>query len=172
MTGDVLGLTANGIGHGTLDSLRVLSGHPCGDFAIAVFGNGDGRFHGGVREERHVIGCVDNLGPAGERLIDIAYISNYLAGLLGGVQEILFILAGIVGGVGAVVPFDSQLLTSLEGGPGAVGNDRYAAQRLEGVGRLEGVDGHGLRYALDLEGRLSSKDWTLPPMTGGCSMDA
>ena len=89
------------------------------------------------------------------------------------VDHLLLERLGVEARVRAVVPVDLQLLAALQRRPGVVGDDGDAAERLEQQRRLDGVERHGLRARPSRPARPCRRgSCTVPPSTGGCSIDA
>ena len=147
VTSHIFFLDAEHARNGLLHRLRILRRCPCQHFSVAIFGDGDGRFHGNVRQMRSVVLGLDNRSTLGKCRVHIADVANNFARLPGRCFERLAECRGVVLRVRTAIPFDLQTLASLECGKGVVGNHGDATQRLELVRRFESVDGQSFLNA-------------------------
>ena len=68
---------------------------------------------------------------AGEGGIGVALVAHRRAGIGDAGAQLLLIVGGIVGPVRAGLPFDLQRIAALQRRPGALGDHRHAAERIE-----------------------------------------
>ena len=147
VAGDIFFFQAESFGDFFLHALRVLRRRPDYDFLTLHVSNGDRRFHGGVGEMRSEIFRFDDFSGLGKFGIRIAGRVYDFAGLARALLQLLLVGGGVVGGVGAVVPFDLEILAAFEGGESVIRDDRDAAERLKGVRWFKGIDRNSFLYA-------------------------
>mmetsp|Transcript_15247 Transcript_15247/g.42032 ORF Transcript_15247/g.42032 Transcript_15247/m.42032 type:complete len:605 (-) Transcript_15247:1321-3135(-) len=90
------------------------------------------RLHRRVGQMGHVVVGRHTLGRLGQRRLRVAVVAHRLAGWLGD-RRLQRLAEGhrVVAGMRPIVPNDLQGLAALDGGPGVLGHDDHAAQRLE-----------------------------------------
>ena len=171
---DVLLVDAERRGHRVLHRLRILRRRPDRRLAVAEFGDRRRRLHRRVRRQRRVVGGLEHLAALGELGVDVAEIAERPCPAVCTVASICFLNASD-SNAPCAPSFHSTFSCSpaLERRPRAVGDHRDAAERLEQVRRLERVERDRLLHALHRQrAPCRRRSSTVPPSTGGCSIDA
>ncbi len=131
MNADLLGRQAGHLRGGGLGAGRDLGAHPDVAAVLAYVDGAVHRLHRGVREERHLVDCLDLLGGAGHDLGHIALgralLARDHARLLRGRLELLHDIGGAELGVRALVPADVERGKALLGRPHVIGDHRHGA---------------------------------------------
>ena len=174
VAGDVLLVDAQRRRHRFLHRLRILRRRPDRDLAVLEFGHRRRRLHRGVRRQRRVVGRLEHLAASWRTRRRRCRGCGRPCPACWTVAISCFLNASdSKRAVRAVVPLDLQLPAPLERRPGVVGDHRDAAERLEQMRRLERVERHRLLHALDaFRAPRRPASSTVPPSTGGCSIDA
>src|SRR5208337_5248792 len=154
MASDILFFNAKYTSNGFLYGLRALSRSPRQHFSVSILGDGDRRLHRSMREMRSIVFRLDDLAALGKFRVHVAQIAHHLPRLTRRGFQSLAEWIGIVNRVRTGVPIDLECLAPLECGPGVVGDDGDAAQRLEVMRRFEGLNGQRLLHAAYFQSTL------------------